>query len=135
VKASELRTVGAIQKHLDEAGTLLKKLLNPAEKPEKALVSHRFTIIDMHCAKYLDSTITHNFPNLKPRKEKDLETWADSFRKMREIDKIGLDELTALLKWSQESTFWQKNILSGAKFREKYQTLLVHSANERDIIS
>lgn len=49
--------------------------------------------------------------------------WHDAARLM--IDRDGRDarEAERLIRWAQASDFWQSNVMSMAKFREKYDTL------------
>ncbi|MFD1429746.1 replication protein [Lacticaseibacillus mingshuiensis] len=57
----------------------------------------------------------HRKPNLQP--------WANDIRKMHEIDKRPFDKIHRMIDWCQSDTFWQTNILSAAKLREKYDTM------------
>jgi len=52
--------------------------------------------------------------------------WADDFRKMREIDNREITQISTVISWigSEEGSFWQSNIMSGKKLREKYNTLV-----------
>lgn len=69
----------------------------------------------------------HLFNHLKQRntehKEPNFQTWADDVRKAVELDKRTIQGLTEVLDWSQQDQFWQVNILSTKKLREKYDTL------------
>jgi hypothetical protein len=85
----------------------------PADSPEMSL------------ALKLQTLILKN--NDKARVPKDLTGWAVEFDKMIRIDGRPIDQLTAVMKFSQESTFWASNILSAKKLREKYDTLYLQS--------
>ncbi|MDJ0010119.1 hypothetical protein [Gordonia alkanivorans] len=50
-------------------------------------------------------------------------TWEKSARLLLDVDDRPLDEVIAVLEWSQRDEFWSKNILSMPKFREKYDQL------------
>jgi predicted phage replisome organizer len=52
-----------------------------------------------------------------------LQKWADEFRKIVEIDKRDKLELKKVIDWCTKDPFWQPNILSPTKLREKYETL------------
>lgn len=52
-----------------------------------------------------------------------LQKWADEFRKIVEIDKRDTKELLAIIDWCTTDPFWQINILSAKKLREKYVQL------------
>lgn len=59
--------------------------------------------------------------------EKTLQNWSNEFNKMVRLDKYDIDEMLEVLDFSQNDDFWQVNILSAAKFRKKYLTLLAQS--------
>ncbi|MFC3768319.1 replication protein [Paenibacillus sp. GCM10012303] len=58
-------------------------------------------------------------------KDAPLQKWADEFRKIVEIDKRDTKELLSIIDWCTSDTFWQVNILSAKKLREKYVQLAV----------
>lgn len=51
--------------------------------------------------------------------------WADVSRKLREIDKRTSEEIEAVIRFSQEDTFWSSNILSMPTLREKWDRLVL----------
>lgn len=74
-------------------------------------------------SKYLSKCIAERLD--KPLKdEKTLQSWAKEFNKMVRLDKYDFDEMLEVLQFSQTDEFWKKNILSAAKFRKQYLTLL-----------
>lgn len=50
-------------------------------------------------------------------------SWEKTARLLLDTDDRSLDEALAVLEWSQRDEFWSKNILSMAKFRDKYDQL------------
>ncbi len=54
-----------------------------------------------------------------------MQKWADSCRKMLEIDKRDRAEARAVIDWATSDPFWQQNILSPDKLREKYEELTI----------
>ncbi|MCG7410594.1 phage replisome organizer N-terminal domain-containing protein [Paenibacillus sp. ACRRX] len=56
-------------------------------------------------------------------KKPNMKKWADEFRKIVELDKRALQELKAVIDWCTTDSFWQTNILSPKKLREKYPEL------------
>lgn len=74
-------------------------------------------------ALYLDTCICSRLPEQKPADEKRLQAWADAFDKCNRLDGYSWGTIGRVLKFSQEDSFWQSNILSGGKFREKFQQL------------
>lgn len=71
-------------------------------------------------ATYLWEKIKSNNPE---HRKPNLQAWANDIRKMHEIDKRPFDKIHRMIDWCQSDTFWQTNILSVAKLREKYDTM------------
>lgn len=59
------------------------------------------------------------------------EKWADVLRMMRNIDKIPEAEIQRVWLWANRSAFWQSNILSPGKLREKFSQLKLKMAAEK----
>ena len=49
--------------------------------------------------------------------------WADAFRLAHQQDQRPWDQMHTVLVWSQRDSFWCRNIMSAAKFREQYDQL------------
>lgn len=81
-------------------------------------------------AAYLARQIEKNYPDVTPPTEKDKQRWAADFDKCNRINKRSWDDIADVLRFSQKSSFWRKNILSGKKFREKYDRLLIEMTEE-----
>lgn len=71
-------------------------------------------------ARYLWEKIKGNNPE---HRKPNLQAWADEIRKMHEIDKRPFEKIHRMIDWCQLDTFWQTNILSAAKLRQKYDTM------------
>jgi len=85
---------------------------------------------DIRLATLLFSLIKQNNPT---HKQPDIDNWADEVRKMREIDKRTEEQIEFLIRWCQSNDFWQANILSTKKLREKFDQLVAQA--KRDINS
>lgn len=59
----------------------------------------------------------HNFQGATAEK------WGNVLRLMRETDKLNEKEIEAVWTWAHTDSFWQSNILSPAKLREKFSQL------------
>lgn len=57
--------------------------------------------------------------------------WRDSCRRMIDIDGRTEKQIRDAIDWCQGNEFWQANILSMPKLREKYETLRIQATNER----
>lgn len=56
--------------------------------------------------------------------------WLDAARLLIDNDKRDPREAWTLIEWSQASPFWQANVMSMPKFREKYDTLRLQSGRD-----
>ena len=81
------------------------------------------------CAAYLNEAICERL-KVESKPEAILQSWAADFDKCCRIDHRKWKELEVVLRWSQEDSFWQQNILSGSKFRKQYETLLAKAKGE-----
>lgn len=77
--------------------------------------------VDLELATLLRDKIIENVPTLK---EPNLVLWARQVRLMRERDGRTPEQIRYLIIWSQADPFWQANILSTKKLREKFDTLV-----------
>lgn len=75
------------------------------------------------CAEFLDRKLRERDPNRKPRTEKDLQRWAADFDKCARLDGRPWEEISETLGYTQRNSFWQRNIMSGAKFRKQMDTI------------
>jgi len=84
--------------------------------------------IEYKLAEELKELILRNNPNAKvPR---DLTKWALDVERMIRIDQRDPSQVLAVIRFSQEDHFWQSNILSARKVREKYDQLFMKSQRE-----
>jgi hypothetical protein len=61
--------------------------------------------------------------NLPDKKKPDLNKWADDFRKLVELDNKKPEHIETVIRFTQSSSFWWKNVLSASKFRDQYERL------------
>jgi hypothetical protein len=60
-----------------------------------------------------------------------LQSWADDFRKLVELDGVKDKKLIKkVMDWVMSHHFWRTNILSGKKFREKFGELAIKMNEE-----
>jgi hypothetical protein len=62
-------------------------------------------------------------------KQPNLDKWANEIRLMRERDKRTDREIRATFTWANRDSFWQSNILSPSKLRDKFSTLSLKAAS------
>src|SRR5699024_1813346 len=82
----------------------------------------KFQTHHLKLAEFLYKEILQNNPE---HKKPNLESGANDFRLMMEIDKREGKEIQELILFSQSHDFWYKNILSAGKLREKYDVLIL----------
>jgi len=76
----------------------------------------------LRLSNYLFNNILKVNPNFK---KPNLDTWAKDIDKAIRIDKRTVEQLKECIDWiyTEKGAFWQKNILSGKKLREKFDTM------------
>lgn len=94
------------------------------EKPSR----HKFETCDTNGAKYLFEKIKGNNPK---QKEPNFDSWANEFRLMRERDNREPQEIKDVIDWCQADPFWQGNILSPKKLREKFDQLTIQMNSKK----
>lgn len=82
-------------------------------------------------AELMYQLISENFEFVK-RNEKHLENWAKDIEKIYRIDGHDWAIIEAVIRWAQANDFWKKNIRSGVKLRQQFETLLVNAKVEHD---
>lgn len=51
------------------------------------------------------------------------EDWAPPIEKLHRLKRRSWEEIRAVLEFSQRDSFWQRNVLSGAKLYKQFETL------------
>ncbi|KAB2502357.1 DNA replication protein DnaD [Bacillus cereus] len=90
----------------------------------------KFETCDTNAAKYLFELIKGNNPN---QKEPNFESWANEFRLLRERDNRELQDIKDVIDWCQADPFWQGNILSPKKLREKFDQLTIQMKSRKGV--
>lgn len=60
-----------------------------------------------------------------------LQTWADDFRKLIELDNVDKRQAKSVMDWVVKDKFWRTNILSAKKFREQYAKLAIRMNEDK----
>ncbi|PEQ75121.1 DNA replication protein DnaD [Bacillus cereus] len=90
----------------------------------------KFETCDTNAAKYLFELIKGNNPK---QKEPNFESWANEFRLLRERDNRELQDIKDVIDWCQADPFWQGNILSPKKLREKFDQLTIQMKSRKGV--
>lgn len=61
----------------------------------------------------------------------DMQKWADTCRKLMEIDKVDKTLIRDVIDWATSHDFWKTNILSADKLRAKFPDLAIKMRQER----
>ena len=99
----------------------------PAE-PKPATVSFQDGSFEIRCVDMIINSCLKTFPNSKvPRTISEKQKWAIEIDRMKRIDKRSEEDIVNALDYALTDSFWQTNIRSAKKFREKFETLIVQS--------
>ena len=91
----------------------------PATSPAKKF---SFSDMDLAMAKDMFARIQKLNPN---HKQPNFEAWANDIRLLSERDGKIHPEIIELFEWANQDRFWQANILSPRKLREKWDVLVL----------
>jgi hypothetical protein len=108
-----------------------KNLLVPVSEKQKRVVNFKFSDDDFRLANLLSTLIGENIPNRKPPTPRELESWANDCRLMRERDGKTIPEIECLIRFCQDDLFWRNNILSIGKLRDQYTQLVGKMISEK----
>ncbi len=117
-----------------EPNTNGKRTVNNNKNAKNARINknkekrHKYEICDMALAELLLDEIRKNNSGFK---QPNLEKWASDVRLMRERDERTEEQIKYLITWSQKHEFWQANILSPAKLRTKFDTLVMQVKQDK----
>lgn len=116
-----------------QADTINKNVKKDIRIKEKELKTSRKRVYDEDSdsyilAKFFYKEILKNDPK---RKEPNMQTWSDDIRKMIELDKRDKKEIGELMRWVQRDEFERANVLSPAKLRTRYTSLLLKMNSPR----
>lgn len=116
-----------VPRAIDEQSTTKRKGKEVKRKEVKVSGKKEFDEDTKKLSDFLFELIKQNNPSFKgdPRK------WDSDFDKLLRIDKRDYNESAKLLQLVQEDDFWRANILSGQKFREKYDQLYLKLMKEK----
>ena len=78
----------------------------------------------MGIAAVLASRLSTLILSRDPKAKVNPSEWAVHIERLHRIDKREWDEIAAVIDWCQQDEFWQANILSGKKLREKFTQLV-----------
>ena len=98
--------------------TIIKTKVSAEPKPSK----YKFEDIDLDFSKQMYQRILELNATYK---EPNYEAWANAIRLARDQDKRSIDDLWDVFDWANKDSFWQANILSPKKLRDKFDDLVI----------
>lgn len=110
---------------LDTSPIQLGDSLGTAKLSKVRLSKVRYGEVDLENAKFLYELIKGNNPAWYV--DPNWDQWAEDMRKIREIDNRTPEQIKFIIQWSQQDSFWHKNILSPEKLRKQFNTLVVQA--------
>ncbi len=106
----------------DESSNPPKRL--PVSRPESAIQSPKGdkwgTADDLKAAEWLFSKVQVVAPTAQ---EPNWPSWSNDIRLMRNALHVTHHEICEVFKWANSDHFWQTNVMSPSKLREKWDTL------------
>ncbi len=105
-------------KNVPEKGKNLSRIRVPHNKEE----IYSPNSVELRMSELLLSLIRQRNPGFK---QPDLQTWASHVDKMIRLDKRLSGEIEKVAIWCQSDGFWQNNVLSTQKLREKFDVLFM----------
>lgn len=111
----------------ESKGNNNSSVATPAE-PKPATVTFTEDSFEIKCVDRIINSCLKTFPNSKvPQTLTEKQKWAIEIDRMKRLDgRTELDIMQAL-NYAITDSFWQGNIRSAKKFREKFETLIVRS--------
>lgn len=109
--------------------------INSSERSDEGRNRPIFDIdsFEIKASEYLRENILSRIPHAKvPKDDKELQKWAVHIDRMKRLDGMTEEEIRELIKFATTDTFWQSNILSTSKLREKKDTLYAQMKADRN---
>lgn len=95
-----------------------KKVLKESLKRK----SYNQTSSEIRLSKLLDNLIRKRHKGFK---SPNFQKWAGAIDRMIRLDKHNANDIEAVIRWSQQDSFWQNNILSTEALRKQYDQLFL----------
>ncbi len=131
VVENEVQTVGEtvdIYKHKTKD---IKKSI-PDGIPEKPPQEYPAGSFEMRCVERLTDALKAQLRGARvPETPAARKKWADEIERMKCLDGRSEEDIWEALEYAVTDPFWQTNIRSTAKFREKFETLILQARQKR----
>jgi hypothetical protein len=131
VSNSQVTVDGSVSIQSLDTNKNVNNVKNEKEHKKPSLSSNKFAddAIEYVLACELYNLILLNNPDAK---KPDLQSWSKHIDLMIRVDKRSATDIQIIINWCQKDSFWQANILSTKKLREKYDQLTMKmNSNQR----
>jgi hypothetical protein len=99
-----------------------------SKRPQTRKKEYSPTSFEVRLSLFFYNHILKRKPDFK---KPNIQTWAKYFDYMIRIDGRNIDNIKNLIVWIQRDDFWQNNILSPSKLREKYDMVEMKANKEQ----
>ena len=121
---SQVTVNGSVSKQSTDTNKNVKNVKNDknVKKSISSLSANKLSddAIELSLASELFNLILENNPKAK---KPNLQTWAKDIDLMMRSDERSVEEIQEMINWCQKDSFWQGNILSAKKLRDKFDQL------------
>lgn len=108
------------------------KKSNPNGLPEKQAKEYLPNSFEMRCVERLTAALTAQLPSSRiPKSPDSRKRWAREIERMKRLDGRSEADIWEALEYAATDPFWQTNIRSTAKLREKFETLILQARQKR----
>lgn len=114
-------------------GSVVKSnnIVATSAEPKHTTITFTEDSFEIRCVNMIIDSCLKSFPNSKvPRTLAEKQKWATDMDRMKRLDGRSEEEIMQALNYAITDSFWQTNIRSTKKFREKFETLIVQSRNK-----
>jgi len=123
------KTISELDKSIAQAKGNYCIAATPAE-PKPATVAFTEDSFEIQCVDKLIDSCLKSFPNSKvPQTLAEKQKWAVEIERMKRLDGRTESDIMQALNYAITDIFWQGNIRSTKKFREKFETLIIRCRN------
>lgn len=123
----KLLIINSVQTRQKRRGGIDKKDVGNNTSNNKSINTLVETQEVRQIATLLADLISERNPSIKQKLLKDSKNWCVEIERLHRLDGASWKDIEGVVRWCQADSFWQNNVLSGKKLREKWVMLLAKS--------
>ena len=118
-------------KNKHKNGSAIKEPLakNSPSSSSSSSSSYKDTSREVYYSNKLYTLIVERNPNFK---KPNLQNWAQTIDRTHRLDKRSWQDINDVIEWCQKDDFWQDNILSPTKLRNKFDQLFMKMKKDKN---